>query len=249
MSQSFTWNPWHGCHKVSEGCMNCWMHSMDRSYNRDGNIVTVSLPKMSEPIEVDRYGDYKVKPGSTIFTCFSSDFFIEEADEWRDGAWDMIRIRRDCEFVLLTKRPQRILNCLPGDWGKYGYHNVTLAVSCENQKRADERLSYLFQVPCLTYAAYCMPLLEKIDLSKFLFKGLNIVYVGGENAYNARPCRYEWIMDMYEQCYNSGNVEFRFWSTGSNFWKDGKQYIIRKKSVQQDQAERAGLYIDKLPFV
>ncbi|MFR1499226.1 MAG: DUF5131 family protein, partial [Monoglobus pectinilyticus] len=25
----YTWNPWHGCHKISAGCANCYMFRSD----------------------------------------------------------------------------------------------------------------------------------------------------------------------------------------------------------------------------
>lgn len=33
------WNPWHGCHKCSEGCQNCYAYFMDKRYGRDTNEV------------------------------------------------------------------------------------------------------------------------------------------------------------------------------------------------------------------
>jgi hypothetical protein len=50
-----------------------------------------------------------------------------------------IRKRSDVVFLLLTKRPQRIRECLPEDWGD-GWDNIFLNVTCENQSRADERI-------------------------------------------------------------------------------------------------------------
>lgn len=50
----------------------------------------------------------------------SSDFFLEEADQWRDEAWDYIRRRPDVTFSLLTKRAHRIKECLPSNWGRMG---------------------------------------------------------------------------------------------------------------------------------
>jgi hypothetical protein len=32
----------------------------------------------------------------------TSDFFLEEADGWRPEAWDIMRIRSDVIFLLLT---------------------------------------------------------------------------------------------------------------------------------------------------
>ena len=34
-----TWNPWHGCHKCSEGCQNCFVYVFDQRYGRDTNKV------------------------------------------------------------------------------------------------------------------------------------------------------------------------------------------------------------------
>ena len=52
-----------------------------------------------------------------IRICMTSDFFLEEADGWRDEAWEIMKIRSDVIFYLLTKRPERVEKCLPSDWG------------------------------------------------------------------------------------------------------------------------------------
>ena len=28
------WNPWHGCHKLSAGCMNCYVYRIDAQHGR-----------------------------------------------------------------------------------------------------------------------------------------------------------------------------------------------------------------------
>ena len=45
----------------------------------------------------------------------TSDFFLEDADTWREEAWAVMRERRDLKFYLLTKRAERIARCLPSD--------------------------------------------------------------------------------------------------------------------------------------
>lgn len=45
----------------------------------------------------------------------TSDFFLEEADKWRDEICNIIKIRSDVKFFLLTKRANRIESCLPSD--------------------------------------------------------------------------------------------------------------------------------------
>ncbi|MDE5585442.1 MAG: phage Gp37/Gp68 family protein [Muribaculaceae bacterium] len=34
------WNPWHGCHKISEGCMHCYMYFLGGKRGIDTSIVT-----------------------------------------------------------------------------------------------------------------------------------------------------------------------------------------------------------------
>ena len=53
----------------------------------------------------------------------TSDFFLAEADEWRSEVWKIIKQRSDVLFFLLTKRPERVEQHLPPDWGK-GWENV-----------------------------------------------------------------------------------------------------------------------------
>jgi len=95
------------------------------------------LPRGGE--ERDKNKKYKIQSGEMISVCMTSDFFLEEADGWREEAWDIIHKRSDVIFLLLTKRPERIPKNLPETWGT-GWDNVFLNVTCENQIRADERV-------------------------------------------------------------------------------------------------------------
>ena len=78
-----TWNPWQGCHKVSPGCENCYMFREKTAYGQDPDVVVRSkLPTFNLPL--------KLKEPQKVFTCSWSDFFIQEADPWREDAWDII---------------------------------------------------------------------------------------------------------------------------------------------------------------
>ena len=210
------WNPWHGCKKVSAGCKNCFVYSMDKRYGRDTTIVE----KGKTTFELK---DKNCPPNSVVKLCFSSDFFIEEADEWRKDCWDTIRRRKDCIFVTTTKRPERIKQCLPPDWGD-GWDNFYLSVSIENQEMADKRLPYLLNAPLKHREVFCSPLIGEMKLDKYLDTGLiKSVNVGGEMAPSAvvRPIKYEWVKDLFLQA-KSRNIEFYFHQCGSKFIKDGK---------------------------
>lgn len=83
--------------------------------------MIVRTEKMKLPVEKykrgEHTGEYKIKSGETIYLCFSSDFLLEDADQWRDECWEIIKERQDLHFVFLTKRIEQFDRCTPGDWG------------------------------------------------------------------------------------------------------------------------------------
>ena len=228
---------WHGCHKYSEGCANCYVYREDAVFERDSKSV-FKTKSFSLPIEKDRKGNYKIPSGTMIMTCLTSDFLLEEADEWRPEIWKMIKERSDCSFFFITKRIKRFMQCIPEDWCD-GYDNVAVGLTCENQKRADERLEIFKTLPIKHKILICAPLLEYIDLSKYLDSSIEEVSIGGESGKNARVCNYEWVTKIREDCQRA-EVPFTYHQTGSKLLKDGKLYYI-KRSLQKSQARKANI--------
>ena len=132
------WNPWHGCRKYSEGCDHCYMYYLDEQRDKKGSEIYKVKTNFNLPLKKSRSGEYKIPSGSTIRVCMTSDFFLEEADDWRKEVWDMIRIRKDVTFWLQTKRANRVAENLPPDWGD-GWDNVIMVFTAENQSRADTK--------------------------------------------------------------------------------------------------------------
>ena len=108
------WNPWRGCKKCSDGCLHCYIHKGDFKRGINTNNI-VKIKEFDKPIKRLKNGNYKMKCG-LVYTCFSTDFFIEEADEWRRECWNFIKEREDCTFLFLTKRIDRFYNCIPENW-------------------------------------------------------------------------------------------------------------------------------------
>ncbi len=231
------WNPWHGCHKISAGCLNCYVYRRDSQYGKDASVVA-KTGDFSLPVKRNRAGEYKLLGGETVYTCFTSDFFLEDADAWRVEAWQMIRERRDLHFYIITKRIDRFPVSLPADWGD-GYGNVTICSTVENQSRADYRLPILLTAPIKYKDIICEPLLEAVDLSVYLSPAIGQVVVGGESGDNARFLYYDWVLAIREQCRQKG-VAFHFKQTGTHFVKDGKSYTISRR-YQHSQAQKAGI--------
>ncbi len=234
------WNPWRGCHKYSGGCKFCYIHKGDLKHGIDTNNI-VKTQKMNLPIEKytrgERAGEYKVKSGETIYLCFSSDFLIEEADEWRNECWDIIRERQDLHFIFLTKRIDRFNKCIPDDWGN-GYVNVTVGCTIENQKMADYRLSIFDNLPIKHKNIICQPLIENIKIEQHL-KDIELVLVGGESDKDARPLDYDWVLSIRSKCIQH-DVKFDFHQCGTNFIKDGKMYKLNPMQLVS-QAKKANI--------
>jgi protein gp37 len=197
-----TWNCWQGCHKVSPGCKHCYMYSEKIRYGQKPDVVVRSKPptflaplKWNEP--------------ALVFTCSWSDFFLEEADEWRDEAFDVIRKTPHLTYQILTKRPERIDACRPGDWP---FPNVWLGVSAENQETLDARIPLLLETPAAVRFLSLEPLLASVKLAHGVYtwapegslrkrslQGIGWVIVGGESGAKARPFELEWLRSIVEE--------------------------------------------------
>lgn len=253
ITDRYMWNPWHGCHKCSEGCIRCYMYEQDKNFGVKSDVVRLSKTGFRLPIQkirnkndgrkIEKYEmQYKIPSGSMIMTCMTSDFFIEEADVWRIDAWKYIHERYDCLFQIITKRPERISQSLPSDW-LTGWNNVIINVTIENENRAWERVPILLELPikhmCLTIA----PMLEQMDIRPFLSSGLiEHVNVGGEsyNGYEglSRKLKMTWVIDIMEQC-KEYDVDFTFHQTGSRLQlKDNRIITIKHR----DEYELARFY-------
>ena len=203
-----TWNPWHGCTRVSPGCKHCYMYRGKRRYGKDPRIVTRGKTTFNAPL---RWSKPKL-----IFTCSWSDWLIEEADSWRDEAWDIIRQTPHHTYQILTKRPERIIQCLPQDWGA-GWPNVWLGVSIETQNYMP-RKETLVNIPCCMRFISAEPLLESIDFGSL--KGIHWVITGGESGPDARFMDPEWARSIRKQC-ESAHVAFFHKQNGGNKMIDG----------------------------
>ena len=210
------WEPWAGCYKVSDGCTYCYYYGPYSK--RCGQSTVAKTDDFDKPLAKNTKGVLKISSGKIVATCFASDFFIKEADEWRMEAWAMIKARTDLEFLILTKRIDRFTVSLPSDWGD-GYDNVNIGCTVENQEIADYRMPIFLSYPIKRRFVACAPLLGELNLAPYL-NGIEHVSVGGETGREARECDYAWVLNIREQCIQAG-ITFWFKNTGSFFKRDG----------------------------
>jgi protein gp37 len=217
------------------------MFSNDKMYGVPGrSSIVARTHDFNKPLKKDRKGNYKNPPGYSLTLNMTSDTFIEEADEWRDEMWDIIRKRPDIIFIILTKRVHRIMECLPDDWND-GYENVDLSITVENQQTFDERWPIYKEVPAKHKGLHLTPLLGPIDLSPALDSGqIEEVFLGGECFSGRRPCHHEWIEDISRKC-EEHRVNLFVDSVGATYVKDGEVIKLRSSASQCAAAFDTGL--------
>lgn len=207
-----TWNPWHGCTKVSPGCAHCYMFRDKLRYGQDPEIVQRSKTKFAEPL--------RWKEPRIIFTCSWSDWFHEAADAWRDEAWEIIRRTPQHTYQILTKRHERIADHLP--WGEYGdpWPNVWLGVSVENARWL-ERVRTLSTIPAAVRFISAEPLLGPLHTLGAHLGNIAWVIAGGESGPEHRLCEAEWLREIRNACTDKG-VAFFLKQLGG--WPDARAH-------------------------
>ena len=222
------WNPWIGCKKISPACQHCFI----------GQFNKVERFQLNPPLLLDS------PKGQVIITCLESDFFIEEADDFRQEAWDAIKKHPEQIFLIITKRVERIQQCLPKDWGD-GYENVVLSLTVETQELVDYRIPLFLSIPCKHKWLSCCPLIEPLDISKYLTDSqIEFVETCGEMGCDnvIRPTYYEWVKQLSDQCKNA-NVRFSFMKLGQKFIKDGQQLSEKSGCYHSPLADSQNLDI------
>jgi len=200
---TYTWNPIVGCSPASEGCANCYAEGISKRFHRPWGSAHFMPERLAQPSHIR-------KP-SRVFVCSMSDIFHPTVEPGMIVAiLDEIRQCPQHTFIILTKRPRRLTEpqlVLPGDrtvslgsW--FDEPNIWLGVTVENQARAEERIPLLLTVPAAVRFVSVEPMLEPVDLSKWLIPEGDVidwVIAGPETGRGKRHCENKWIDDLAAQ--------------------------------------------------
>ncbi len=193
---------------------------------------------------------------SRVFCASLADWLDDEVPiEWLADLMSLVlRKTPNLNWLLLTKRPQnwrdRLIKCIqnthcdPLDINDLiatwldgnAPRNVWLGTTVEDQKRADERIPALLNIPANIRFLSVEPMLELISLDQFFWRlpepicedcpkdvdcvcgyqtakendlpSIDWVIFGGESGPGARPCHIEWIRDGVKQCRAAGVAPF-----------------------------------------
>lgn len=135
-------------------------------------------------------------------------------DDVRERLFGLIDRTPDLDWLLLTKRPENVIptlerlgntSALVDCWMTETTlpRNIWLGVSAEDQRRANERIPILLDIPAAVRFVSAEPLLGPIDFRPWL-DDIGWIIVGGESGKNHRPMDLEWLASIVEQCRYAG---------------------------------------------
>lgn len=198
-----TWNPVHGCSKVSEGCRHCYAErlSLERGWTskpwtgpnaRDN--VQLKPHKLKEP--------YRISQPSRIFVNSMSDLFHDRVPD--SYIRDIFAVMEDLPrhiFQVLTKRPKRAASWR-GPWPP----NVWMGTSVEDDRvlhRLDDLRPCRAAVKFISAEPLIGPWPQDVDLA-----GFDWLIVGGESGSGHRPMPHAWARGIRDLCLAQGVAYF-----------------------------------------
>lgn len=223
-----TFNPWWGCVKISPACTNCYAATLGHRYGTEWGPSArrrfFGDAHWNEPLKWNRKAE-AAGERHRVFCASMADVFEALPDghpdlammaEARERLWELIERTPWLNWLLLTKRPERVMCSVPERWRVHGFpENVWPGTTVEDQKRGEERIPMLMAIPAAVRFLSCEPLLGPVDVAPWLFwddltaSRLDWVIAGGESGPGARPSHPEWFRSLRDQCTAAG-VPFFF---------------------------------------
>lgn len=222
-----TFNPWIGCQKVSAGCENCYAERQNETYKWvpkwGGYYHRTSEANWKKPIQWAKQA-VKDKVIRRVFCASLADVFDPNVpDEWLHNLWGLIDHTATIgglEWLILTKRPENILDLIPPIFNHPDYP-IRMGVTAENQEMANNRIQELLNSWSGKNFVSYEPALELIDFEPFLqyepftesykmnfglseFEGIHWIICGSESGTNARLFDIDWARSVRNQCQKAG---------------------------------------------
>lgn len=227
-----TFNVVWGCTKVSEACKRCYAEAFAKRTGHDvwgegGDRRLLSDAYWNEPRRWHRDAE-RAGRRARVFCSSMADWAEDHPTVIAQlpRLWQLIEETPWLDWLLLTKRPERIRQSLSPSWTA-PRPNVWLGTTVELQKYVEPRLTALLQVDAAVHFVSCEPLLEALDLCRFLRTsadgaedraggnascragpGIDWVIVGGESGGGARPFELRWAEALRDQCKRRGVAFF-----------------------------------------
>ncbi|MGH2478077.1 MAG: DUF5131 family protein [Ktedonobacteraceae bacterium] len=223
--KGYTFNPWWGCLKVSEECHRCYAEGIAHHYGHDVWGPAANTPRRlfgdshwQEPLTWNRQAQRDGHRRS-VFCASMADVYEKHPTivHERRKLWELIEATPWLNWLLLTKRPENILELSP--WRSSWPDNVWVGTSVGLQSRAEELIPYLLEVPAVVRFLSCEPLLGPLDITPWLAQ-LHWVICGGESGTGARVMDLDWARSLRSQC-QTFDVPYFFKQVGGRYHDSG----------------------------
>lgn len=188
-----TWNPWHGCERVSPACAYCYADEIAKRWGFtrlwDGEFRFLGETNWRKPVAWNAEAEALRRP-RFVFCASMADLFQdhEQLVEPRERVLELIGRTRWLVWLLLTKRPENIRRLT--DW-EQAPDNVWLGTSIENARHT-YRVELLQEVDAPVHFLSCEPLLGSLfdnrgNRRALELDGIEWVIAGGESGRHLHP--------------------------------------------------------------
>ncbi len=220
-----TFNVVWGCSKITAGCKNCYAETLAARWGFnvwgvDAERRTFGDRHWNEPLKWQNDARHRARVRRRVFCSSMADVFEDHPTTRAQlpRLWALIRATPDLDWLLLTKRPERIAASLPDDWA-FGYPNVWLGTSVENAD-VTERIHSLAAIPAAVRWISAEPLLG--SLANAPLPLIDWVVAGGESGPDHRAMDLEWLYDLRDRCARGGIAFFVKQDSGSSPGRQGR---------------------------
>ncbi len=202
-----TFNPWWGCARIDPACEHCYAEALAKRYGHAVWGTTAGRRTFGDKHwnEPEKWNAAAIRAGvrHRVFCGSMCDWADKDAPAAEvPRLFALIRRTLGLDWLLLTKRHDRIAQTLPADWGE-GYPNAWLGCTV-GDKPGLRRAETLRHIPARVRFLSIEPLLEDLgDVSGHL-DGIHWVIVGAESGAHARPMEEAWVRNIRDQCIAAG---------------------------------------------
>lgn len=235
-----TWNPVHGCHRVSEGCRYCYAESLSLRYGWTKQPWTAANASQNVMLKPHKLREpFTIKEPSMIFVNSMSDLFHPLIpDDYRAQVFDVMRQTPQHTYQILTKRPE-----LAAKWQTWP-PNVWMGATVEDQRNAG-RVDAIRTCGAAVKFLSCEPLLSALDIN---LRGIDWIIVGGESGNHLAPAEnafragraprsvnprwmdMQWARDLRDAAGNSGAAYF--FKQDSGIRTEMRPYLVEADGSQ-----------------
>lgn len=200
-----TWNPVHGCSKVSPGCAHCYAETLSRRFGHTSRPWIPANAEVNVQLKPERLHQPLawVRPRMVFVNSMSDLFHPLVPFEFVNQVWETMRRTPQHTYQILTKRPDRMREYAAG---RSPLPNVWLGVSIENRRFAD-RADLLRETPAAVRFISAEPLLGPLAAALDL-SAIDWLIVGGESGNGHRPVKGDWIRDLRDLSERAGTAFF-----------------------------------------